>query len=259
MTNSPLSIKADRVLFGRDKTLISLEQAISHEKCRILLTGPSGIGKSELLREFAASMTLVHGEICVRYEIRSAAHSVQDMLSNLAIELLNQAEIEAREGFFEGLSEISTQESWSLGIAALLDTVSILAPKLKNTTEALLKSFQSRSPRATAEHLARAGRDDLLAGFIRLVEVLASRGMRGSILIDRLEGGSQAVQEAALALALSLPPSWATIFAVNDETPEGLKTLDRVKPEMSYRGADILPLGVCRFIKLSNCQTEHWP
>lgn len=239
MTDSPLSIKADRVLFGRDSTVKNLEERVmAKEKFRLLLTGPSGIGKSELLRELDRSLRLIHGEVCLRYEIRSAAHSVQDMLSTLAVQLLNQADVEHREGFAEALTNISTQDSWSLGTAALLDAVSIVAPNLKNTAQALLTSLHNRSPRGTAERIASAGRDDLLAGFIRLVEALDATGLRGSIFIDRLEGGSQSVQEAALALALAVPPTWATIFAINDETTEGLKSLDRVRPEITYIGGE---------------------
>lgn len=243
MSDSPLSIKADRVLFGRDNTLKSLEERVmAKEKLRLLLTGPSGIGKSELLRELDGSLRLIHGEVCLRYEIRSGAHSVQDMLSNLAVQLLNQADVEHREGFAEALTNISTEDTWSLGTAALLDAVSIIAPHLKTVTESLLTSLRSRSSGATAQNIARAGRDDLLAGFIRLIEALDAAGVRGSILIDRLEGGAQAVQEASLALAVSLPSRWATVFAINDETLDGLKSLERVRPEITYIGGETLRL-----------------
>lgn len=246
MSDPNLTSQTRTRLYGRDALLSETqEKLLARNNARVLLVGPSGIGKSEFMRALQGSiMQSQEGFVCLRYEVKSSAHTTQDVLSDLTIQLLEQAEIPGGtfEGFRKALNQLGREHSLSLATAALLDAVSVLAPRLTKTTEALLTTLRgasnSSSPRATAERISKTGNDDLLAGFIRLIETLDANGVSGCILLDRIEGGAESVQSVASALVSSLPPTWGVVLTVNNELPEGLKVLEQLQPRIAYVGGE---------------------
>jgi tetratricopeptide (TPR) repeat protein len=246
MSDPSLTTETRTRLYGRDELLsVIQEKLLARNNSRILLAGPSGIGKSEFVRGLQDSLGQAdEGFVCLRHEIKSSAHTAQDVLSKLTVQLLEQADIPGGsfEGFRAALNQLGLEHSLSLATAALLDVVSAFAPNLKKTTEGLLATLQgagkASSPRATAERISKTANDDLLAGFIGLVEGLAAKGISGCILLDRVEGGAESVQNIASALISSLPPTWGVVLTVNNEIPEGLKALEQLQPRIAYVGGE---------------------
>jgi tetratricopeptide (TPR) repeat protein len=246
MSSSNLTRVKPPKLYGRDNLLSEVQRKLLAKKtCRILLRGPSGIGKSEFQRGLQSALKRNHEDfVCLHYEVKSSAHSIQDALSDLAVQLLQQIDTPSSrfEDFRAALNQFEFEHTWSLAAAALFDAASVLAPNLKKTVESLLSVIQSASKisslRSTAERITKTGNDDLLAGFIRLIEALDAKGIHGCILIDRIEAGSQAILSASNALVSNLPPSWGIVITVNDEIPEGLKAIEQLQPQITYVGGE---------------------
>lgn len=136
-------------LYGRDGLLSEIQaELLERNNPRLLLVGPSGIGKSEFMRGLQASILQSNeGFVCLHHEIKSSAHTAQDVLSKLTIQLLEQADIPSGNlvGFRAALNQLGLEHSLSLATAALLDVVSAFAPNLKKTTETLLAILQGTS------------------------------------------------------------------------------------------------------------------
>ena len=95
---------------------------------------------------------------------------------------------------------------------------------------------------ALAETLAKKSTDDLLAGFTQLIEAVSKQWPKGYILLDQLEAGSQLIQDAAIAIMKTLPAGWGLIVTVNDEIPDGIATLRRVRPPIEYKNGKLIQL-----------------
>jgi hypothetical protein len=154
----------------------------------------------------------------------------------------------ASEGGFDrfrrALNLISRDNIVALATAGLIDLTSKLAPVLKKTAESLLSvlstSANLASGHAAAERIIKTGNDDILAAFIGLLQAVSSEGFSGVILLDQIQLASQAVLDAAIAVARNLPDNWAFCATVNDELPEGQTALQVIRPPFLYRGGQIL-------------------
>ncbi len=245
-----LSSQLDMIAFyGRDALLSEITKKMAAGKCRLILRGVSGVGKSEFQRNLQSYLGNKSPEfICLLQEIKASTTTVADVLAGLTVQLLQQVDLfDGRlQSIRNALNRLQREHTVALGTAALLDLVGVLAPNLKNTTENLTKtlqaSFAGASPKAMAEQLAKAEKDDMLLAFFRIIESLDAAGHRGCILFDRLESGSASVQDFADSLATYIPPSWSLILTVNDETPEGIQALTRIQPRIKYLGGEVYRL-----------------
>jgi tetratricopeptide (TPR) repeat protein len=246
MSDIRLTERNKSLLFGRDVELqYILEKLLSKNNCRILLKGSSGIGKSQFQRTLQSLIRNDYPEfVCLHHEIKSTTSTLQDVLSALSIQLLEQANLQGDRlsDFRKSLNQMGFDHALSLAIAVLVDTVSFLAPTLKKTTESLLTvlkdTSQNSSYQLTAEKIAKAGKDDLLSGFLRLIEILDSNGIYGCILLDRIEVGSTLLLSFTEALLVNLPTSWGVIITINDEIPDGLKSIEQIYPRIKYVGGE---------------------
>jgi tetratricopeptide (TPR) repeat protein len=250
MSETKIVVRNTSPIFGRDPELRYFsEKLISKNNCRILLKGSSGIGKSQFQRTLQLIIRNDYPDfICLHHEIKSTTSTLQDVLSALAIQLLEQADFQGERlsNFRKSLNQMGFDHALSLAIAVLIDTVSLLAPTLKKTTESLLTvlkdTTQNSSYRLTAEKIAKAGKDDLLSGFLRLIEILNLNNIHGCILLDRVEVSSASLLGFTEALLVNLPANWGIVVTVNDEIPDGLKVIEQIRPRIKYVGGEIKKL-----------------
>jgi tetratricopeptide (TPR) repeat protein len=240
-------------LYGRDHELRQLsERLASRSRHRIVLRGPSGIGKSALLGVLQKRLQAWGGpDACLLQEIESQAHTLNYLLGQLTAQIVEQSlsalPSPRLTAIRQALNERPHEYIWTLVSAAATDVADKLAPNTKRTLESLVdiagKAAGDSSPTALAERIRRAAQDDILASFLSLLNLLSRESLSGCIMIDRLEAGSEAVQDAVLAIARCLPENWSLLVAVNDEIPEGIQTIYKISPLLSYMGTADFELG----------------
>lgn len=240
-------------LYGRDHELRQVsERLATRSRHRIVLRGPSGIGKSALLGVLQKRLQAWGGpDACLLQEIESQAHTLNHLLGQLTAQIVEQSlstlPSPRLTAIQKALNERPHEYIWALVSAAATDAAEKLAPNTKKTLETLVgiagKAAGDSSPTALAERIRRAAQDDILASFFSLLNLLSKEDISGCIMIDRLEAGSEAVQDAVLAMSRCIPENWSLLVAVNDEIPEGLQTLAKIWPPFSYTGAEEFELG----------------
>jgi len=181
------------------------------------------------------------------YEIESEAHSLAPVLAHLTAEIIEQVKLPngGVPALRNALNQAAKENATALVTAALLDAASAFAPRIGKLIESLItvgKRSSSTTPRADAERIIQAGGTDLLAGFFSIVKALESIGVHGTILIDRVEAGSDIVVDALAAMATRFPRGWSVVLAVNDELPAGIGFLDKHKPAIIHMGGEEVPL-----------------
>jgi len=250
-----------RPLYGRGELLSDFKQKLTARRnCRVLLSGPRGSGKSEFLKGLQHYIRQSNSQfVSLHYQIGSSNDKVEHALSELTIQLLQQVDVPGSRltDFRAALNLLKRNRTFSLGTAALLDIVSATAPYVKETAKSVFQTVQeaieATSPGATAERIAKAGKDDILSGFIWLIEALAQNGVSGCILLDGIEVGSQAMQSLVDALVSNLPSEWSICITTNDETSEGQATLREFEPKILYIGGER-----CRLEPLDLQALEAW-
>ncbi|MFG2169467.1 AAA family ATPase [Micromonospora chersina] len=246
-------------LYGRDADISYLTGLLSEAGRRILIRGPSGIGKTELVRTLSDPEHGISTQPCLTYQVESNAHTANHLLQELTVQLLDKTELPRPKIRSVGRSLIYSgrDHSWSLATAALLDAVGAIFPASKKVGETIVAAMAQESstviPAATVEKLKFAASPDLVAGFLNLATALDSAGTSCTVIVDRLEASSNATESAVLALAAGLPESWSMAIAINDEVPEGIDLINRIWPQLAYRGALNYPLG-----PLNEYALERW-
>ncbi|WP_219152519.1 ATP-binding protein [Amycolatopsis sp. TNS106] len=230
-------------LYGRDTELRVAADLLGRDAAKVIIVGPSGIGKSEFLRSLPLALSSPTKAIMVKYTVESSAHSVGHFLQLLTSQILESTRLRGPRirDVSSALVRGTRDHAWSLATAALFDAVGALFPKTKKIAETLAKSISDEIAKNThfigVDRLREAGSNDMLAGFSTLLGALDDSGVGGVIIVDKFESASSGVEDAVMAISDQLPPRWRLCMAVNDEIPEGIGLLERIWPRLSYMGA----------------------
>jgi hypothetical protein len=153
-------------LHGRITLLYDLRDDLRKGGRRILLRGPSGIGKSGLLRGLASAVEVKHdGFLALYHEVESPAHSLDSLLADCTAQLLSQAELAGISWSDIGgaLTRTAREQAWSFAAAALLDLAGHLAPQTKKLSEAVIKGISNglsaTAAQGAADHILESGRN----------------------------------------------------------------------------------------------------
>jgi tetratricopeptide (TPR) repeat protein len=236
--------------YGRELDIDRLKAELRRQPLRpVLVRGPSGIGKSELLRAVHADLIVDGREISILHSPESPAHTVHHLIEDVTRQLLVGGPLPRTDTRRLARSMIRTarDSSWSIAAAVLLDLAGKVLPGsgelAKSLAEQLSQELAETRPSAMLEQLRADAPQDLLVGLLTILKALSETGIAGTILIDQAEAASEAVREAILGMAVQLPERWGAVIAVNDELPEGIEFLDRVWPRLAYAGGSQTALG----------------
>ena len=241
-------------IYGRDPDLAQLRAVPSNRREIVVLRGPSGIGKSELLRTFYSELlTANDNTICLLHSIEAPAQSLNFLIDDLASQLLSSPVLPRLDlsTLARAVVTVARDSTWSVASAALLNVVDRVIPgsreTLRSLREQVAREVAQVAPPAMIEKLQNALPQDMLAGFLNIISALNNAGVHGIILIDQAEAASDSVREALLGISVQLPSGWSILLAINDELPEGIEFYEKTWPRLAYKGARqivLKPLGV---------------
>lgn len=230
-------------LFGRTQLLDDIaSRVISGRNNRIVIAGPSGIGKSEFQRSLRLHTRLKDSQCaCAYYEIGSAPGAAQDILSGnrFLATLLNQLLFDVLINCSkarEALDAMLAGHGGTSFVQTVVQLLSVLSPEFSISPTLL----DIQLPSGRDQIVKRTTVDDLLAGFLSIIDTLAACGVSGVILLDRVEYATEGIQRIATVLATELPGSWGCVLAVNDETAEGAASLRTLLPPIKYHGGELV-------------------
>jgi len=226
--------------FGRRPIIAELLASAGDCGTRVLLTGPSGIGKSAVVRALSGALRSGKPElVTVVHEIRTPVMALDALLGSCAIQLAEQIHLRGLGGQGSRASIIGAlrDHPFAIASAALLDVASHLLPASQKAAEAAIAALTDELAAGRADtmarHLTEAASRDLLGGMFALLEVLSSDGVTGTLIFDGLEQGSIPTQSAVSALLRCAPVGWTVIAALNDESDAGIATFNFMWPELA--------------------------
>lgn len=170
------------------------------------------------------------------------------MLRDLAEQIIRQVDFGrfSVQSVKEVIAKDAGRQALAVGFALVKDIAAHALPGVTQAVDRLIDGVQEireeSSGRALADRLAKAGREDVFAGFLTLLELLAKGGTRGCILIDQIDAASEAVLQAIISLVNLLPDNWSLLLAVNDETPQGIEARGQCWPALSYKNGIEVPV-----------------
>ena len=239
-----------RILFGRKSYLENLEAQIRQRRTRaILLRGPSGIGKSGVLREVHEDLSSSGLEISLLHSVESSAHTVDHIIDDLASQILSNKLLPGvdHRALARSIVKVARDKTWSIASASLLEVADHALPGTKAIAKTIADNISDElgqtAPGAMLERLRSNTSPDLVVGLLNIIRALADINIPGTIAIDQAEASSDAACETILGLATQLPESWEMLIAVNDELPEGIDFISRVWPRLAYVGGTQITLG----------------
>lgn len=230
-------------IYGRDSELAQLKDALSNKPEVVVLRGPSGIGKSELLRTLHTQILAENNMISLLHVIEAPAQSLDYLIGDLAGQLLSSPILPRLDlsALAKAVVTVARDSTWSTASAMLLNVVDRVLPGSQDTLRKLGEQLSTElaqvAPPAMIERLQGALPQDMLVGFLNIIYALNKAGINGTILIDQAEASSEPVREALLGMAVQLPDRWNMLLAINDELPEGIEFHEKVWPRLCYKGA----------------------
>ena len=219
----------------------------------ILMRGPSGIGKSEVVKAVHREILADGYEAAMIHEVESPAHTTDTLIDDLAGQLIASDifPLTNPREFAQSIIRVARDKTWSIASAALLDLTGRILPGSRAVADELVKQISKElgqtAPHAMVKRLRSNASQDLIVGLLNILRALDQLGVPGSIIIDQAEASSETVREALLGIATQLPERWGMLIAVNDELPEGIDFINRVWPRLAYAGGlqiVLQPLGV---------------
>jgi tetratricopeptide (TPR) repeat protein len=239
----------DRGLYGRDVLAHGVAQALGRKRGnRVLVTGPSGMGKTALVRAIKGRIDeLTDTKFSCYYECQSRAHSQGHFIANASKQLF-----EAMLGNPSTESAISTitkeivkKHGWNVIDTVAGDLIDKVAPKTSSLLRAIIKDATKTDlrtdQRKTFDNLTQNEKDDAVAGFSGLLGEVGSK-FKGLIVIDRLDAASEGVLGTVRALLANLPPSTSLLLAVNDEVPDGIDAREQIIIDFKRAGGKVVNL-----------------
>ena len=160
---------AKRILFGRKSYLTDLEAQIRQRRTRsILLRGPSGIGKSGILREEHEESVSVGLEICLLHTVESSAHTVDHIVDDLASQIMSSEllpRIDHRQ-LARSIVKVARDKTWSIASASLLEVADHALPGSKAIAKTIADNVSDElgqtAPGAMLERLRSNTSPDLV-------------------------------------------------------------------------------------------------
>lgn len=209
----------------------------------MVIRGPSGIGKSEVLRAVRNQISREASEIVLFHTIQSPAHSLSGVIDDLGTQLMSSQLLPLIDTHRLARTIVNTAKdsTWSIAATTLLNVVDRFLPGsqtiAKTLADQVSRELADVAPSAMIERMRQTMPQDLLVGFINILVALNEAGIAGTIVIDQAEAASETVREALLGIAVQAPRHWSTLLAVNDEIPEGIQFLENVWPRLAYAQA----------------------
>ncbi len=119
----------------------------------ILMRGPSGIGKSEVVKAVHREILADGYEAAMIHEVESPAHTTDTLIDDLAGQLIASDifPLTNPREFAQSIIRVARDKTWSIASAALLDLTGRILPGSRAVADELVKQI-SKELGQTAPH-----------------------------------------------------------------------------------------------------------